>query len=308
MGLEVSAAGNHEFDRGLRRLRRPDPGPRRLGVHRGQRRGAGRSAGRARRDVDQDHRRRETVGFVGAVTEDLPALVNPDGIQGVTVTDVVDATNAAATDLKAGGADLVVLLVHEGSPSTSARSPTLHRRRDDVGQHRPEHLGRRGRDHLRPHAPGLQLPVHGGRTGPTAGVRSPSVRWSRPASTAPTSTSWCSSTTRPPTPLAAISQDVIATAGVGYAPDPRSRASSTTRSSYAETAGAEVLGKMSGQFKRASLPRVRQRHREPWWRVDAEQPGRRGPALVDRGRHRVHEPGRPARRHGGHGQRRASAT
>ena len=58
------------------------------------------------------------VGFVGAVTEELPSLVSPDGIAGVTVTDIVDATNAAAADLKTGGADMVVLLVHEGSPTT----------------------------------------------------------------------------------------------------------------------------------------------------------------------------------------------
>ena len=66
-----------------------------------------------------------TVGFVGAVTEELPALVSPAGIEGVTVTDIVDATNAAAADLKTAGADMVVLLVHEGSPSTSCASPNF---------------------------------------------------------------------------------------------------------------------------------------------------------------------------------------
>jgi 5'-nucleotidase len=59
-----------------------------------------------------------TVGFVGAVTEDLPSLVSPGGIEGVTVQDIVTSTNQAADDLKSSGADIVVMLVHEGA-STS---------------------------------------------------------------------------------------------------------------------------------------------------------------------------------------------
>ena len=58
------------------------------------------------------------VGFVGAVTEHLPELVSPAGIAEIEVTDIVDATNAAADDLKADGADVVVMLVHEGAPNT----------------------------------------------------------------------------------------------------------------------------------------------------------------------------------------------
>lgn len=59
-----------------------------------------------------------TVGFVGAVTEHLDELVNPDGIQGLVTTDIVTATNEEAAELRADGADLVVLLVHEGAPGT----------------------------------------------------------------------------------------------------------------------------------------------------------------------------------------------
>ena len=43
------------------------------------------------------------VGFVGAVTEHLPELVSPAGIADIEVTDIVDAVNAAADDLKADG-------------------------------------------------------------------------------------------------------------------------------------------------------------------------------------------------------------
>ncbi len=59
------------------------------------------------------------VGFVGAVTEDLPSLVSPDGIAELDVAPVVSSVNAAAADLQAAGADVVVMLVHEGAPTTT---------------------------------------------------------------------------------------------------------------------------------------------------------------------------------------------
>jgi 5'-nucleotidase len=62
------------------------------------------------------------VGFVGAVTEDLPSLVSPAGIADIDVTDIVDSVNAEAADLRADGADVVVMLVHEGSASTDCSS------------------------------------------------------------------------------------------------------------------------------------------------------------------------------------------
>ncbi|MDQ4051531.1 MAG: bifunctional metallophosphatase/5'-nucleotidase [Actinomycetota bacterium] len=121
-GLEVSAAGNHEFDQGYADL-----------VGRVQDRanweyiaaniiepaGADELAESWVKDFGDVE-----VGFVGAVTEDLPSLVSPAGIAGVTVTDIVDATNAEATTLKANGADVIVLLVHEGAPGTSEASAT----------------------------------------------------------------------------------------------------------------------------------------------------------------------------------------
>ncbi|MDO8147475.1 bifunctional UDP-sugar hydrolase/5'-nucleotidase [Isoptericola sp. b515] len=64
------------------------------------------------------------IGFVGAVTEDLPFLVSPAGIEEIEVTDIVDAANAEADALRAEGADLVVLLVHEGATSTDCADIT----------------------------------------------------------------------------------------------------------------------------------------------------------------------------------------
>lgn len=118
-GLEVSAAGNHEFDKGYADL-----------VGRVQDRADWEYiAANVRKKLDNRRALAPTftktldgvkVGFVGAVTEHLPELVAPDGISEIKVTDIVDEVNTAADDLRAGsnGADIVVLLVHEGAPST----------------------------------------------------------------------------------------------------------------------------------------------------------------------------------------------
>lgn len=127
-GLEVSAAGNHEFDQGYADLvdrvmapydpsTNPDGGAEWDYI-----------AANVRLDADDSHALAPTwtqqfgdikVGFVGAVTEHLPELVSPGGIEEIYVTDVVEEVNDAATDLKAGGADIVVMLVHEGAPNTN---------------------------------------------------------------------------------------------------------------------------------------------------------------------------------------------
>ncbi len=64
------------------------------------------------------------VGFVGAVTEDLPSLVSPSGIADIKVTSIIDETNKAADALDAAGADVIVMLVHEGAATTNISSAT----------------------------------------------------------------------------------------------------------------------------------------------------------------------------------------
>lgn len=55
------------------------------------------------------------VAFVGTITADMPNLVNPESIAGITWNDPVEATNDLAKKLKGSGeADVVVALVHEG--------------------------------------------------------------------------------------------------------------------------------------------------------------------------------------------------
>ena len=58
------------------------------------------------------------IGFIGAVTDDLPSLVSPDGIVDLEVLPVVESVNAYADQLSDGDesngeADVVILLVHE---------------------------------------------------------------------------------------------------------------------------------------------------------------------------------------------------
>ena len=53
------------------------------------------------------------------MTEHLPELVSPGGIADIKVTDIVAAVNTEANKLKTDGVDLVVMLVHEGAPSTN---------------------------------------------------------------------------------------------------------------------------------------------------------------------------------------------
>lgn len=127
-GLEVSAAGNHEFDAGyddlVNRVMKPydaqtNPQGGALWQY---------IAANVRKRSDGTHALAPSwtktvggvkVGFVGAVTEHLPELVSPAGIASIQVTDIVNEVNQAANDLKAGGAQLIVMLVHEGAPSTN---------------------------------------------------------------------------------------------------------------------------------------------------------------------------------------------
>ncbi len=257
-GLEVSAVGNHELDQGyddlVNRVMAPyDPTTNPLG-------GAEWEYIAANIDEPGDQDKiAETwtqdfgdirVGFVGAVTEDLPALVSPDGIQGLTVTDIVDATNAAAADLKgAGGADLVVMLVHEGSPSTSCSSMTdpattwgnivngVDANVDAIVS---------GHTHLAYNC-AFEVPewvdenravterpvVSAGQYGSNLNQLVFSVDANGD--------------------VVALSQELVGLGGVGWTPDPAVTAIVDDAVAEANVLGAEVLGQIEGPFNRAKL-------------------------------------------------------
>ncbi|BCJ65037.1 bifunctional metallophosphatase/5'-nucleotidase [Polymorphospora rubra] len=113
--LDVSAVGNHEFDRGFDDLTGrvddladfPYLG---ANVYKGGSPALDESFVTTVDGVK--------VGFVGVVTEETPSLVRADGIVGLEFKDPTAEANRVAAELKADGADLVVLLAHEGSQST----------------------------------------------------------------------------------------------------------------------------------------------------------------------------------------------
>ncbi|MFW6869291.1 ExeM/NucH family extracellular endonuclease [Nocardioides sp. CPCC 206347] len=250
MGLEVSAAGNHEFDRGYADFE-----------------------GRIRDRADWEYiaanldyadtiaepdQLAETwkktidgveIGFVGAVTEDLPALVNPAGIQGVTVTDVVDATNAAAAALKAEGVDLVVLLVHEGSATTECSSPSFTDPATvwgNITQNTSADVDAiiSGHTHL---AYNCKYTVDEWVSEGRAVTKRPVVSAGQYGTNLNKLVFKFDGDN-----LAVITQEILPTAGVGYAPDPDVQAIVDDAVDFAETAGSAVLGQMDGPFKRAS--------------------------------------------------------
>jgi len=141
--LDYNAVGNHEFDRGRAELLRLDRG----GCEKHTQRqpcaldpafpGADfpilaanvvtetgdtllpaygiRRFGRGRRRVD--------VAVIGMTTRGTPSLVSPSGIAGLTFRDEAETVNALIPRLKAQGADVIVVLIHEGlDPGPSDRN------------------------------------------------------------------------------------------------------------------------------------------------------------------------------------------
>ncbi|WP_448811114.1 bifunctional metallophosphatase/5'-nucleotidase [Agromyces bauzanensis] len=128
-GLDVSAAGNHEFDQGWADLRD------RVNTLANWEYIAANVFIKGTDDTALAESWTKTLpngvtmGFVGAVTEDLPSLVSPGGIEELEVKGIVDSVNAAADrlvdgDATNGEADIVVLLVHEGAADTTLAAAT----------------------------------------------------------------------------------------------------------------------------------------------------------------------------------------
>jgi 5'-nucleotidase len=55
-----------------------------------------------------------TIGFIGMTLRDTGNLVTPSGVKGLTFTDEAETANALVPQLKAQGADTIVLLIHQG--------------------------------------------------------------------------------------------------------------------------------------------------------------------------------------------------
>ncbi|WP_395640226.1 5'-nucleotidase C-terminal domain-containing protein [Pseudolysinimonas sp.] len=122
IGLDVSAFGNHEFDQGRGDIARiEDEADWPYLAANLYDRAAGVPAFEEYSVVETGG---VSIGFVGAVTEELPSLVSPDGIATLEVRPIVPEVNRVAAALSDGDpangeADVVILLVHEG-PATAA--------------------------------------------------------------------------------------------------------------------------------------------------------------------------------------------
>lgn len=112
MGLEVISMGNHELDKGQADLKdRIIPGFTESEIISANAEGLGLEP-YVVKEYDG-----VTVAFVGTVTDEVPGLVSPAGIEGITFTDPVAKTNEIAAQLKDGDdangeADVVVALMH----------------------------------------------------------------------------------------------------------------------------------------------------------------------------------------------------
>jgi len=127
-GLEFSAVGNHEFDRGVAELLRLQAlgNFQYLGANVRYREG-GKTVFPAWRVKQWPREDGGTVkvAFIGAVLESTPALVHAAGIRDVEFIDEAQAVNAAVREVRAAGIEAIVLLIHEGGFIDSTRFDDL---------------------------------------------------------------------------------------------------------------------------------------------------------------------------------------
>jgi 5'-nucleotidase len=128
MGLDVSAVGNHEFDKGKAELLRMQNG----GCHpmdgcRGPHLFTGAtfrylSASTVDRSTGESlfpaYLVREfddvPVAFIGLTLKATPTMVTPSGVAGLEFRDEADTVNALVPQLEARGVQAIVVLIHEG--------------------------------------------------------------------------------------------------------------------------------------------------------------------------------------------------
>lgn len=144
IGVEFSAVGNHEFDKGLAELRRLQAGGCRMAngaPHPNSCRGVGSAApgtfdGARFQWLSANVVETATghpvlpaygmkdfqgvkVAFVGMTLEETPALVTPTGVAGLQFRDEADTVNALIPRLRAEGANVIVVLLHQGGVQAS---------------------------------------------------------------------------------------------------------------------------------------------------------------------------------------------
>ncbi|MBL8289875.1 MAG: bifunctional metallophosphatase/5'-nucleotidase [Rubrivivax sp.] len=137
MGLEASAVGNHEFDKGadeLLRMQRggcsaalptggsgsaePCKGPQPFTGARFTYLAASTVVNATGRTLFPAYHVKRfqgiPVAFIGLTLKDTPTIVVPDGVRGLTFRDEAETVNALVPELKKQGIGAIVLLIHEG--------------------------------------------------------------------------------------------------------------------------------------------------------------------------------------------------
>lgn len=130
-GVDASATGNHEYDKGIADLESRYAGtdgdviPEFPYLVSNLTDAAGKVPAplQSHTIIEVDHDQDATtpairVGVIGAVTGDLTSLVSPAGIAGLTVGDPVAAVNKVAAEI-AGETDIIVAQIHEGAAQGS---------------------------------------------------------------------------------------------------------------------------------------------------------------------------------------------
>lgn len=120
-GLDVSAVGNHEFDRGFADLTDrvlPEYGGGEFGL------GANVYKAGTKEPVLDEYAIKDVdgvrVAFIGTVTPDTATMVDPAGIAGLEFGDQLEAANRVADEITAGDlADVIVLLTHSGAATSN---------------------------------------------------------------------------------------------------------------------------------------------------------------------------------------------
>jgi 5'-nucleotidase len=139
MGLEYAAVGNHEFDKGSAELLRMQNGGcekhtsrtpcqvdrfggarfRFLAANVLRQDGSTLFPGTAIKDLGPLQ-----VGIIGMTLQDTATLVTPSGVAGLRFADEAATANALAPQLKAAGADLIILALHQGARTTGTYNVT----------------------------------------------------------------------------------------------------------------------------------------------------------------------------------------
>ena len=128
MGLEVSAVGNHEFDRGAAELLRmqrggchPEDGckgPRPFGGAAFQYLAASTIDERTGRTMLPAYHVKRfggiPVAFIGLTLRDTPTIVVPSGVAGLAFRDEAQTVNELVPALRRQGIEAIVVLIHEG--------------------------------------------------------------------------------------------------------------------------------------------------------------------------------------------------